>query len=750
MPGFSKNAADVFSSMSTNEQMAKGQSQDSKKKTVVLIPGFFLFVLLFIVSIKCIATELSDLGLYVLPYPQQVSIGGDAFIFKNNLNIVLNKNHSAADEFAANELVNDLKQQWNITAQVSYQKGTNSIVLIRKKNNSKTGKQGYQIITGKNEIVITANDEEGLFYGTRTLLQLIQKLGDSYQVPGLKIKDWPAILQRAVHYDTKHHQDKMSYVKSFIKELADYKINMFVWEWEDKFAYPSHPEIGAPGAFTPAEIRDVTAYAKKYHIQIVPLVQGLGHSSFILKWPQFAHLREIPASNFEFCPLKEGTYDLLFDLWKDAMDATPGSEYIHVGSDETYELGLCEECQKKAAEISKKGIYHLFTDKVAKYILSKKRKPMVWEMPMGWEMNNNGMAVKPNKGLVLTEDDTRRQMMIDNARRAKQLGYEVFFYDPNPGIEPLFLPYFYRDETDTDNMGCLEESYNVLKKAATSGVYDGMIRTSWDDAGLHNQMWMLSFVTSAAFSWNGTSPDFKDFKDSYFKNYYGLQARDMEELFNLLNGGGYYYWNSFERKVWHWGEIGKTYMPDVPRGDAVEYDPYWNTLHKDMINTSRIELDKMNRAMDIIQHNKSAGVKHPYDFELFESIVQLIRHTCMVYDDLSKAEKSIKEANRLTFINRDSTYMYLEQAGKLIENCIKRRAETFDNLVNTWEKTRLPKGMSTEGRKFFFQQDRTRHFANRRPDMTYLIYDEQKLGMENWLDELKKYMQKYKDNSFQQ
>ena len=85
-------------------------------------------------------------------------------------------------------------------------------------------------------------------------------------------------------------------------QLADYKINMLIWEWEDKFAYPSHPEIGTPGTFSMDEMQAFTRYARQYHVQIVPLVQGLGHVSFLLKWPQHAHLREIPASNWEFCP----------------------------------------------------------------------------------------------------------------------------------------------------------------------------------------------------------------------------------------------------------------------------------------------------------------------------------------------------------------------------------------------------------------------------------------------------------------
>lgn len=717
----------------------------------LFIKTFFSFVFLFSFSVNSFATKLSDIGLYVLPYPQEVSIRGDAFVFTSNLTIVLNKNHSAADEFAANELVNDLKEQWNITARISTQIGSNSIVFIRSNAGPEYHQQGYQITTSKNEIIIKGNDEDGLFYGTRTLLQLIQKKGESYQVLGLKITDWPSVLIRAVHYDTKHHQDKMSYVKSFIKELANYKINMLVWEWEDKFAYPSHPVIGAPGAFTLAEMRDITAYARKYHIQIVPLVQGLGHVSFILKWPQFAHLREIPASNFEFCPLKEGTYNLLFDLWKDAIEATPGSKYIHIGSDETYELGLCEQCRKKADSIGKEGLYQLFSNKVAKFIESQGRIPMIWETPMGWETGDNLTAASPDKNLVLTEDDDNREQMIAHACEAKKLGYKVFFYDPNPGIEPLFLPYMFKEGPNgSREMGCLEDSYNALTKATASGVYDGVICTSWDDAGLHNQMWMMRFITAATFSWNANAPSLSDFKYSYFKNYYGSHAENMEELFSLLNGGSYYYWNTFERKVWHFGEIGKTYMPDLPRGDAVEFDPYWNAQHKDMIEKSRLELKKMDRAMAIIQQNKKAGVKHPYDFDVFESIVALIRHTCMAYEDLSRAEQEIQAANRLTFINRDSTYNHLERACQIVESCIMDRKKVFYNLVTTWQKTRLPKGMSVGGKKYFFQQDRTRHFANRRPDMTYLIYDEQKLGMEKWVEQLKIYMKKYKNNSFQQ
>jgi len=219
-------------------------------------------------------------------------------------------------------------------------------------------------------------------------------------------------------------------------------------------------------------------------------------------------------------------------------------------------------------------------------------------------------------------------------------------------------------------------------------------------------------------------------------------------LFYLLNESAYYFWDTFERKVWHFGDVGKTYLPDLPRGDALEYDPYWNRQHKEIVNRSMLELQKMDSALAIIQANKVSGAKHLYDFEIFESITRMVRHTCQTYIDLSNLEYAIRKAHQLTFVDRDSAWYSLQDATKIIENNLKERADVYKDLVNTWEKTRLPKGLSTADKKYFFQQDRTRHFANRKPDMTFLIYDEQDLDLEGYLEKLKAYMEKYRNISF--
>jgi hypothetical protein len=327
------------------------------------------------------------------------------------------------------------------------------------------------------------------------------------------------------------------------------------------------------------------------------------------------------------------------------------------------------------------------------------------------------------------------------------MGFEVFAYDPNPCVVPLMVPYNY-EKGDAGEMrtGSLEKSYRFLSSAAKTGTFDGMICTSWDDDDLHNQMWMMHFINAAAWSWNGSKPSPDEFRESFFTSYYGSSAASLEELFNLMNEGVYYFAGTMERNVWHYGEIGQTHLPDLPRSDALEYDPFWNTEYKEKVNQSKSILTKMDRVLIIIENIKKAGVRHIYDFEIFRTSAELIKHTCLTYLDLSNLENAIKEAHINRFIDYNVSLSSLLKAQKIVESALKRREDVVNDLVLTWEETRLPKGFSTKDTPFFWQQDRARHFANRRPDMTFLIYDEQLLDMEGYLEKLKTYIEYFKVN----
>jgi len=190
----------------------------------------------------------------------------------------------------------------------------------------------------------------------------------------------------------------------------------------------------------------LTAFARWYHVQIVPLVQGLGHVSYILKHPQHRLMREIPDSAWEFCPLNEGTYELLFDLWDEAIEATPGSTFLHIGSDETYELGLGEACgcKQKVEEIGKDGLMQIFLHKAVAHVESRGRRAMSW----GGCYRPGAEHQPPEKMIFVDSSD------VEFLKTSREAGYDVLVYAPNPGIQPLFLSYLpwvqhsmWRDDT---------------------------------------------------------------------------------------------------------------------------------------------------------------------------------------------------------------------------------------------------------------------------------------------------------------
>jgi len=675
-------------------------------------------------------------GVSLIPYPQEVLPGGEDFYFAPKVSIVLDQGADEQDRFYAQELATRLAEDWQVKVSSGQPAGGKSIILTRNGAPEKVGNQGYLLETAGDRITVRANTGQGLYYGVQTLLGIIQESSLGPCVRGARIVDWPDIALRAVHYDCKHFQEKRDYVENFIRTLSRYKINMLIWEWEDKFAYTSHPEIGAPGAFTPAEVREITAFARRYHIQIVPLIQGLGHVSYILKWPQYKDLREIASSNWQFCPLKEGVYSLMFNLWDEAIAATPGSEYIHIGTDETWELGQGTSCgcREKAKEIGRYGLMQVFIRRSFEHLSKMGRKVMSW----GGDYQPR-QKIKPPQGLITFG------LGLENDKISRDAGYPVFLYDPNPGIEHLFLPYFYRLSEDNQEVpGCLEASYKAVSTGALSGIYDGMVATSWNCSGVHNQGWMLRYIVAAEYSWSGKAPSFAEFREKYFKNYYGPRAVDMPELFLLLSQGSYFYMESFERRVWHWGEVGKTNLPDLPRDD-IEYDPFWNTRYKDRVEKSQEILPKMERALNICRTNQALGVKNSYDFELFTCLAELFSHTARTYFTLSRLEEAIGQAHQEHFASHEAAYQAMEHGAKVIEESLSERAALFAKIKATWEKTQFPKGMSTPEKKYLHARDRQHNFANRRPDLSFMIYDEEKLGIEDYLVKLKKYMEWYKE-----
>ena len=114
-------------------------------------------------------------------------------------------------------------------------------------NDPECARQAYRISIKPGHITIEGNEEEGLFYGVQSFLQLMKPASEGkFNLPVGTIKDWPDLELRFIHWDTKHHRAKMETLKSYIRWAAYFKVNAIAFEMEDKYEYPSHPIIGCP------------------------------------------------------------------------------------------------------------------------------------------------------------------------------------------------------------------------------------------------------------------------------------------------------------------------------------------------------------------------------------------------------------------------------------------------------------------------------------------------------------------------
>src|SRR5207253_178532 len=121
----------------------------------------------------------------------------------------------------------------------------------------------------------------------------------------------------------------------------------------------------------------------RYHIQLFPYLDAPAHVSFILKHPEYAHLREFPNCNYEFCALNPHTYQLLFGLFQDLLDANRGGKYFVLSTDEPYYVGLasapdCDEAARARELGGPSKLLAQFISRTADYLQKRGRTVLFW------------------------------------------------------------------------------------------------------------------------------------------------------------------------------------------------------------------------------------------------------------------------------------------------------------------------------------------------------------------------------------
>jgi hexosaminidase len=209
------------------------------------------------------------------------------------------------------------------------------IALVLDAGDALHGRESYRMTVG-DVVVITGATSDGVFAGTRTVLQLLHQgptiaAGDAL--------DWPRYPERGLMLDDGDKYFSAAWIAAEIRELAYLKMNVLHLHFSDNGGFrvesESHPEIVARDHLTKQELRDLLALAARYHVMVVPEIDMPGHMTGVLQTHPELQLTNVAGMKTSSAlditnPASEA---LVHDLLDEYLPFFPGP-YWCIGGDE--------------------------------------------------------------------------------------------------------------------------------------------------------------------------------------------------------------------------------------------------------------------------------------------------------------------------------------------------------------------------------------------------------------------------------
>jgi len=144
-----------------------------------------------------------------------------------------------------------------------------------------------------------------------------------------------ATFARIVHLDFKGLPLTPHSLCARLQTLRDAGATAVLLEWEDMLPFSDElADCASPHAYSAAEVAQVVQRAESLGLEVIPLVQTLGHLEFALKHERRADLREDPHDFGTLCPVSEIAAALVESLLTQVLALHPNATRVHIGCDE--------------------------------------------------------------------------------------------------------------------------------------------------------------------------------------------------------------------------------------------------------------------------------------------------------------------------------------------------------------------------------------------------------------------------------
>ncbi len=650
-------------------------------------------------------------GFKLLPSVQELEYNNDF----SNLNFENIK-------FAYSTNNTELPIRFEFTNHIENNKQSESTIDYSIDSSLNLNQEGYTLNITKNKISIVAKDEKGLFYAFITLDQLIEDSKDqNINLPMVSIKDYPSLKFRPIHIDVKHHMEKKSYYFNLRDHLAKQKINGIIVEFEDKLKYELRPEIGAPDALSIEWWIELSEYAFERNIMINPLVQGLGHASFILKHEKNKYLRDVPSSDWAFNPLNSETYDLQFDLYLDAIKATPFGKYLHVGGDEVH---LLKREGKSELELNL-----IWLNKVCQFAEKHNRIPIFWDdMPLKhagvYRPMFNSEISKEKVDEIWEKNELNLMQFIEkfpknaiymrwNYQKSDTYGNQkAMDWYTNNNLKVMGAT---AGQTRWTLMPQNQSNIPQIRSFAISSIeknLEGLLLTLWDDDSPHFELYKRGIAAFAQYTWSGNKKSIDEFKGIYRHRIYGSEFSNNEYAFidKLEKPVGLWLNMLLEDKVRR-AAISKqenpleTFIIDLP---DLENKGMWSKKYFNKIENAKSSLllsKEIEETIDKIMENEP---KNKFTLEVYKQVNELVKFSSNIIIALEKLD-----------LSKEIDYPIKTELNE-IRNLEDKFNSLRKNIEEVYSKTRILEKPNS----YILDQDHHNHPANQSKNFDWQFFSE--------------------------
>jgi hexosaminidase len=367
--------------------------------------------------------------------------------------------------------------------------------------------EGYALVPDGTTLAVVASTPAGVFYGAQTVKQLVEGRGTLAVLRMATVRDWPAMRYRGLHDDlSRGPVPTLDFMKRQMRIFAAYKLNVYSPYFEHTLAYRSNPLVAPPGgSLSRDDVRELVAYAGRYHIDVIPEQEAFGHLHHMLKYELYSPLAETPHGHV-LAPDQPGSMTLI-KQWFAEIDTLFPSRFVHLGADETFELGRGQTADR----VTKEGIGPVY---------------------LGFLHDIVAAIGKPDKRYLFWGDFAVRSPELVKSL-PKQMIAVPWSYGAGTSYDREILP-FRQAGLETwvapgvSNWSRVYPNFNTAFVNIRNFIRDGqrlgatgVLITTWDDDGeaLFNQTWM-GVVFGAAASWQPGESDVAAFQRSYGRAFY--------------------------------------------------------------------------------------------------------------------------------------------------------------------------------------------------------------------------------------